>query len=98
MILILQQYSGLPMDTWENCYFFLPFRLSPRISDNQYGGELADRVLTQQTVPQGARTLLYLRFKSATTYVIRASIFFTQKSSLSLDSNGRSWKNWDNDQ
>ena len=63
--------AGLSLDRWKDTSFFLPFKLSARTSDNQFSGNIGNRILQKPSVPTGGKTSLYLRFKNTTSYVIR---------------------------
>ena len=63
--------SDLSLERWKDSYFFLPFRLNARTSDNQYSGDVGDTVLHKPSVPSGNKVTLFLRFKKTTSYVIR---------------------------
>ena len=63
--------SDLPLDRWKDSSFFLPFRLNARTSENQYSGNIGDRILHKPSVPTGGKASLFLRFNNTTSYVIR---------------------------
>lgn len=71
MGMISEMGADLSMERWLDSSFFLPFKLSARTSENQYSGMVADRILHKPTLSTNGKSSLYLRFKEATTYVIR---------------------------
>ena len=56
------------------------FRLNATTAENQYSGDVAENIIHKPTLSSG-KASLFLRFKNATTYVIRSEILYVCPSS-----------------
>ena len=77
--------------------FFTAFRLNASTGENQYSGDLAERLIHAPTLGSG-KASLFLKFKKPTTYVIRVTVLYRQAGSFILDAEKKCWKNYDIDQ
>ena len=77
--------------------FFTAFRLNASTGENQYSGDLAERLIHAPTLGSG-KASLFLKFKKPTTYVIRVTVLYRQAGSFLLDAEKKCWKNYDIDQ
>ena len=84
------------LDAFKNKKFFLPFKLTPSVSN--YDSATNERIQQNNINPVSNQTKLYLKFKSNTSYVIRVSMIYFQHRSLKIDGQKRVFKSFDVDQ
>ena len=65
--------TDLSLDTWMDSSFFMVFKTTFEI--DSYGGLAGERI-KQQPIGQNSKYNLYLKFATATQYVIRVVVFY----------------------
>ena len=81
--------TELSLERWLDSHFFLNFSLNAPTGDNQYTGLASEKIIFEPTTNSNGKCNLFLKFATSTEYVIRATVFYRQKSNLAVDSEGK---------
>ena len=84
------------LETFKTKKFFLPFNLSPSLSN--YDSVTSEKIQQNSINPVSSQRKLYLKFKSNLTYTIRVSVIYFQHRSLKVDGLKHVYKSFDVDQ
>ena len=89
---ITEDGCDLPMDTYYDSSFMIPFKISSELSN--YGSDLSETILQEPIINNGRYTV-FLEFDQPTTYVIRITAIYKQSHVLAINGEKQTFKNYD---
>lgn len=92
MGMITEDGCDLPMETYYDSSFMIPFKISSELPN--YGSDLAETILQEPIISNGRYTV-FMEFAKPTTYVIRVTAVFKQSHVLAINGEKQTFKNYD---
>ena len=89
---ITEDGCDLPMDTYYDSSFMIPFKISSELPN--YGSDLSETILQEPIITNG-RYSIFMEFSKPTTYVIRVTAIFKQSHILGINGKKQTFKNYD---